>query len=202
MLMHVFFPCAFLVVKPNPPESVSAKEVEGFPTRLRVTWDYPSSWPLENAFPLLFQIRYRPYGSKVWSQVSKTKAPFFFFIMKHKENPTSNWEKCILKYKFHFKHCHSKPTLLSTTQTMDTVFACFFYLFIFFSSLYVHIPCHVSPCLWTDFHRGGRSCDIWCPGGSLPPGAGSSPGWGELWEPVERVDPAASRQTLGRWARK
>ncbi|XP_037548639.1 interleukin-11 receptor subunit alpha [Nematolebias whitei] len=57
------------LLKPNPPESVSAKEVEGFPTRLRVTWDYPSSWPLEISFPLLFHIRYRPHGSKVWSQI-------------------------------------------------------------------------------------------------------------------------------------
>ncbi|XP_013857963.1 interleukin-11 receptor subunit alpha [Austrofundulus limnaeus] len=57
------------LLKPDPPESVSAKEVEGFPKKLRVTWHYPSSWPQEIAFPLLFHIRYKPHGSKLWSEI-------------------------------------------------------------------------------------------------------------------------------------
>uniref|UniRef100_A0A1A7XEG0 Interleukin 11 receptor, alpha n=1 Tax=Iconisemion striatum TaxID=60296 RepID=A0A1A7XEG0_9TELE len=58
------------LLKPDPPALVSAEEVEGFPMRLRVSWNYPTSWPQENAFLLLFQIRYRPYGSSIWSERS------------------------------------------------------------------------------------------------------------------------------------
>uniref|UniRef100_A0A3B4XIN5 Interleukin 11 receptor subunit alpha n=1 Tax=Seriola lalandi dorsalis TaxID=1841481 RepID=A0A3B4XIN5_SERLL len=59
------------LLKPNPPESVFAKELEGYPKRLIVSWNFPSSWPLHEAFPLVFQIRYRPQGSMYWSEVSK-----------------------------------------------------------------------------------------------------------------------------------
>lgn len=58
-------------MKPDPPESVSARHIEGFSTRLMVSWNFPSSWPLQHAFPLLFHIRYRPLGSMFWSEVSK-----------------------------------------------------------------------------------------------------------------------------------
>lgn len=47
------------------------RQIEGFSTRLMVSWNFPSSWPLGNAFPLMFHIRYRPLGSKFWSEVSK-----------------------------------------------------------------------------------------------------------------------------------
>uniref|UniRef100_A0A1A8MNL8 Interleukin 11 receptor, alpha n=2 Tax=Nothobranchius pienaari TaxID=704102 RepID=A0A1A8MNL8_9TELE len=57
------------LLKPDPPASVSAHKVEGFPMRLRVSWKYPTSWPQENAFPLRFHIRYRPYGSSIWSEL-------------------------------------------------------------------------------------------------------------------------------------
>ncbi|XP_017265897.1 interleukin-11 receptor subunit alpha isoform X1 [Kryptolebias marmoratus] len=57
------------LLKPDPPESVFVKEIEGFPMRLMVTWQYPSTWQRENAFILLFHIRYKPCGSKVWSEI-------------------------------------------------------------------------------------------------------------------------------------
>ncbi|KAM4720240.1 interleukin-11 receptor subunit alpha isoform 1-T1 [Anableps anableps] len=56
-------------LKPEPPHAVSVKEVEGYPTKLKVSWRNPPSWPEENAFPLLFQIRYRPQGSMHWSEM-------------------------------------------------------------------------------------------------------------------------------------
>lgn len=57
-------------VKPDPPESLLVRQVEGFSARLMVSWSFPSSWPLDPAFPLLFHIRYRPLGSMFWSEVS------------------------------------------------------------------------------------------------------------------------------------
>uniref|UniRef100_A0A667WIY3 Fibronectin type-III domain-containing protein n=1 Tax=Myripristis murdjan TaxID=586833 RepID=A0A667WIY3_9TELE len=62
------------LLKPDPPESVMVLGEDGFPTRLNVSWSYPSSWPTHTAFPLVFQIRYRPLGSMHWSQ-----SPFVIF---------------------------------------------------------------------------------------------------------------------------
>lgn len=58
-------------VKPNPPESVLVRQLEGHSKRLIVSWNFPLSWPLDDGFPLVFQIRYRPQGSMYWSEVSK-----------------------------------------------------------------------------------------------------------------------------------
>ncbi|KAM9734794.1 interleukin-11 receptor subunit alpha [Menidia menidia] len=57
------------LLKPNPPESLRAKAQEGFPKKLMVSWNYPSSWPNHSGFPLLFQMRYRPLGSEYWSEI-------------------------------------------------------------------------------------------------------------------------------------
>ncbi|XP_018608297.1 interleukin-11 receptor subunit alpha [Scleropages formosus] len=57
------------LLKPDPPEDVKIKAVEGEPTRLRISWRYPSTWPQSRAFPLSFQLRYRPMGSSIWSEV-------------------------------------------------------------------------------------------------------------------------------------
>uniref|UniRef100_A0A3P8S3N3 Fibronectin type-III domain-containing protein n=1 Tax=Amphiprion percula TaxID=161767 RepID=A0A3P8S3N3_AMPPE len=57
------------LLKPDPPESVLAQQLEGYPKRLNVSWNFPSSWPLHDAFPLMFQIRYRPQGSMYWSEI-------------------------------------------------------------------------------------------------------------------------------------
>lgn len=63
------------LVKPDPPESVSAKEVKGQPEWLNISWNFPSSWPLRDAFPLEFHIRYRPYGSMYWSEICSEESP-------------------------------------------------------------------------------------------------------------------------------
>ncbi|XP_062411043.1 interleukin-11 receptor subunit alpha isoform X3 [Sardina pilchardus] len=63
----------FQLIKPDPPEAVRSMEVEGHPTKLLVHWRTPESWTPEDisdvAFPLAFQLRYRPVGSKFWSML-------------------------------------------------------------------------------------------------------------------------------------
>ncbi|KAM9338503.1 interleukin-11 receptor subunit alpha [Symphorus nematophorus] len=63
------------LLKPDPPESVLVKELEGYSKRLIVSWDFPSSWPLHDAFPLVFHIRYRPQGSMYWSEIYSVESP-------------------------------------------------------------------------------------------------------------------------------
>ncbi|XP_048877390.1 interleukin-11 receptor subunit alpha isoform X2 [Brienomyrus brachyistius] len=60
------------LLRPDPPEAVTTEPVAGQPRKLRVSWRYPSSWPQSRAFPLLFQLRYRPVGSNIWSERSTT----------------------------------------------------------------------------------------------------------------------------------
>ncbi|XP_034751626.1 interleukin-11 receptor subunit alpha [Etheostoma cragini] len=67
------------LLKPDPPESVLVNELEGYPKRLIVSWNFPSSWPLHDAFPLMFQIRYRPLGSIYWSEVYSEESPVVIF---------------------------------------------------------------------------------------------------------------------------
>lgn len=61
------------LLKPDPPEGVVVVGQPSFPTRLRVSWLYPLTWPPLQAFPLLFQIRYRPHGSTHWAQIESTE---------------------------------------------------------------------------------------------------------------------------------
>ncbi|KAM8743370.1 interleukin-11 receptor subunit alpha [Acanthopagrus schlegelii] len=63
------------LLKPDPPESVLVKELEGYSKRLYVSWNSPSSWPLHDAFPLVFHIRYRPQGSMYWSEIYSDVSP-------------------------------------------------------------------------------------------------------------------------------
>ncbi|XP_059213601.1 interleukin-11 receptor subunit alpha [Centropristis striata] len=63
------------LLKPDPPESLLVKELEGYPKRLVVSWNLPSSWPDYDAFPLMFQIRYRPQGSMYWSEIYSEESP-------------------------------------------------------------------------------------------------------------------------------
>ncbi|XP_041666594.1 interleukin-11 receptor subunit alpha [Cheilinus undulatus] len=63
------------LLKPDPPESLLVKELEGHPKRLNVSWNFPSSWPLHDAFPLVFHIRYRPHGSLYWSEIYTEESP-------------------------------------------------------------------------------------------------------------------------------
>lgn len=57
------------IVKPDPPEILSAEPVPHAPRRLRVTWTYPSTWPQEPHFQLKFRLQYRPVLHMLWSMV-------------------------------------------------------------------------------------------------------------------------------------
>ncbi|XP_054468833.1 interleukin-11 receptor subunit alpha [Anoplopoma fimbria] len=67
------------LLKPEPPESLLVKALEGYPKRLNVSWNFPASWPLHDAFPLMFQISYRPMGSMYWSEVFSEESPVMIF---------------------------------------------------------------------------------------------------------------------------
>ncbi|XP_026576608.1 ciliary neurotrophic factor receptor subunit alpha-like [Pseudonaja textilis] len=56
-------------VKPDPPENVIAKPIPNNARRLLVTWQYPSSWPDPDSFPLKFFLRYRPLIIDQWQHV-------------------------------------------------------------------------------------------------------------------------------------
>ncbi|XP_053304704.1 interleukin-11 receptor subunit alpha [Spea bombifrons] len=57
------------IVKPDPPEKVTAEPVPYAPRRLRVSWLYPSTWPQEPQFQLRFRLQYRPVLYQYWSVV-------------------------------------------------------------------------------------------------------------------------------------
>ncbi|KAL2099915.1 hypothetical protein ACEWY4_004309 [Coilia grayii] len=61
------------LLKPDPPEEVMSMGVDGQPTKLLVQWRSPESWQPEDrphsAFPLQYQLRYRPVGSQYWSML-------------------------------------------------------------------------------------------------------------------------------------
>nr|XP_020656347.1 ciliary neurotrophic factor receptor subunit alpha isoform X1 [Pogona vitticeps] len=59
----------FAIVKPDPPENVVAKPVPNNARRLLVSWQYPSSWPDPDSFPLKFFLRYRPLIIDQWQHV-------------------------------------------------------------------------------------------------------------------------------------
>ncbi|XP_070792127.1 ciliary neurotrophic factor receptor subunit alpha [Pituophis catenifer annectens] len=59
----------FAIVKPDPPENVIAKPIPNNARRLLVTWQYPSSWPDPDSFPLKFFLRYRPLIIDQWQHV-------------------------------------------------------------------------------------------------------------------------------------
>ncbi|XP_064421882.1 ciliary neurotrophic factor receptor subunit alpha isoform X2 [Latimeria chalumnae] len=59
----------FSIVKPDPPEKVTAKPIPDNPRRLEVAWQTPSSWPEPDTFPLKFFLRYRPLILDKWQHV-------------------------------------------------------------------------------------------------------------------------------------
>lgn len=67
------------LLKPDPPELVLGNELEGYPKKLIVSWNSPSSWPLHDAFPLMYHIRYRPQGSMYWSELFSEVSPVVIF---------------------------------------------------------------------------------------------------------------------------
>lgn len=74
----VFFKL-YELLKPDPPESVVVDKLEGHPTRLQVSWSFPSSWPQHIAFPLTFHIRYKPQKSSYWSELFSEESPLVIF---------------------------------------------------------------------------------------------------------------------------
>uniref|UniRef100_A0A803JTP2 Interleukin 11 receptor subunit alpha n=1 Tax=Xenopus tropicalis TaxID=8364 RepID=A0A803JTP2_XENTR len=57
------------IVKPDPPENLLVEPIPFAPRRLRVSWDYPSTWPKEPHFQLKFRVQYRPVQHPLWSEV-------------------------------------------------------------------------------------------------------------------------------------
>ncbi|KAJ1211354.1 hypothetical protein NDU88_006714 [Pleurodeles waltl] len=57
------------IVKPDPPEALVVEPVPFAPRRLRVSWDYPATWPKSAHFLLKFRLQYRPVVHPVWSVV-------------------------------------------------------------------------------------------------------------------------------------
>uniref|UniRef100_A0A3P9M091 Interleukin 11 receptor, alpha n=1 Tax=Oryzias latipes TaxID=8090 RepID=A0A3P9M091_ORYLA len=73
------------LLKPDPPRFLKVEQLEGFPRRLNVSWSYPSSWARLDAYPLHFQISYRPLGSKYWSEtfISETSVVLYDILEGH-----------------------------------------------------------------------------------------------------------------------
>ncbi|KAM6470942.1 interleukin-11 receptor subunit alpha isoform 6-T10 [Liasis olivaceus] len=61
------------ITKPDPPEELRVEPVPLAPKRLRVSWEYPSTWPKEPSFQLRFRLRYRPVLYDSWSVVETAK---------------------------------------------------------------------------------------------------------------------------------
>lgn len=56
-------------VKPDPPSNVTAWQVEGQETRMKVTWNLPTSWKHHGHFyKLSFELKYRPLMSSFHSE--------------------------------------------------------------------------------------------------------------------------------------
>ncbi|KAK3550322.1 hypothetical protein QTP86_024320 [Hemibagrus guttatus] len=58
-------------LKPDAPEELICEQVNGEPTQLFIRWKPPDSWPSDTsvAFPLKFELQYKPLGSKFWSKM-------------------------------------------------------------------------------------------------------------------------------------
>lgn len=65
-------------VKPDPPSNVTAWQLEGQETRIKVTWNLPVSWKhLSHFYKLSFELKYRPLNSSFhYEQVSNWSYSF------------------------------------------------------------------------------------------------------------------------------
>uniref|UniRef100_A0A3P8WXK6 Ciliary neurotrophic factor receptor n=2 Tax=Cynoglossus semilaevis TaxID=244447 RepID=A0A3P8WXK6_CYNSE len=57
------------IVKPDPPERVTATPIRFNARRLEVTWQSPATWPDVDNFPLKYFLRYRPLIRDTWQHV-------------------------------------------------------------------------------------------------------------------------------------
>ncbi|KAF6714895.1 Ciliary neurotrophic factor receptor subunit alpha [Oryzias melastigma] len=64
----------FSIVKPDPPERVTAKPIRFNPRRLEVSWHSPSTWPDIESFPLKYFLRYRPVIREQWQHVELSES--------------------------------------------------------------------------------------------------------------------------------
>ncbi|KAK2888474.1 hypothetical protein Q8A73_019922 [Channa argus] len=64
------------IVKPDPPERVTATPIRDNPRRLEVTWYSPSTWPDIDSFPLKYFLRYRPLIREQWQHVELSDSTF------------------------------------------------------------------------------------------------------------------------------
>ncbi|RVE65607.1 hypothetical protein OJAV_G00118110 [Oryzias javanicus] len=64
----------FTIVKPDPPERVTAKPIRFNPRRLEVSWHSPSTWPDIESFPLKYFLRYRPVIREQWQHVELSES--------------------------------------------------------------------------------------------------------------------------------
>lgn len=52
------------ILKPDPPSNVSVQQEKGHQTRMKVSWNLPSSWKQQDShYALIYQIKYRPVTS-------------------------------------------------------------------------------------------------------------------------------------------
>ncbi|KAK9532783.1 hypothetical protein VZT92_010151 [Zoarces viviparus] len=57
------------IVKPDPPERVTATPIRFNARRLEVSWHSPATWPDIDNFPLKYFLRYRPLIKEQWQHV-------------------------------------------------------------------------------------------------------------------------------------
>ncbi|TNN86381.1 Ciliary neurotrophic factor receptor subunit alpha [Liparis tanakae] len=57
------------IVKPDPPERVTATPIRFNARRLEVSWHSPATWPDIDNFPLKYFLRYRPLIKEQWQHI-------------------------------------------------------------------------------------------------------------------------------------
>ncbi|XP_057674059.1 ciliary neurotrophic factor receptor subunit alpha [Corythoichthys intestinalis] len=62
------------IVKPDPPERVTATPIRYNARRLEVSWQSPATWPDIDNFPLKYFLRYRPLIKEQWQHVELSES--------------------------------------------------------------------------------------------------------------------------------
>ncbi|XP_024123866.1 interleukin-6 receptor subunit alpha [Oryzias melastigma] len=48
------------IVKPDPPSNILVHQQEGHSRRIEVTWNRPTTWPQDNYYGIIYELKYRP----------------------------------------------------------------------------------------------------------------------------------------------
>ncbi|RVE62703.1 hypothetical protein OJAV_G00159620 [Oryzias javanicus] len=48
------------IVKPDPPSNILVQQQEGHSRRIEVTWNRPTTWPQDNYYGIIYELKYRP----------------------------------------------------------------------------------------------------------------------------------------------